>query len=102
MKFAFTATFLALIQLTVAQDFVYRFYRNGGCNHTSSAANTFPPFPAPPYSNYFAIQNVGLTTPSIGAMVLTQLASTLLKAALTGITLSTVLVVPIMQVRLAL
>jgi hypothetical protein len=47
MKFAFTAFFLATVQLALAQDFHWRLYSNGGCDHNSPASATFPPLPAP-------------------------------------------------------
>ncbi|KAJ7205662.1 hypothetical protein C8J57DRAFT_1541602 [Mycena rebaudengoi] len=50
MKIAFTAAFLSLAQLSVAQDFIWRRYNNGGCNHSSPASATFPPLPDAPKS----------------------------------------------------
>ncbi|KAJ7205046.1 hypothetical protein GGX14DRAFT_397980 [Mycena pura] len=40
---------LAVVQLTAAQtQFLWRVYNNSGCDHGSSAVQTFPPSPAPP------------------------------------------------------
>jgi hypothetical protein len=36
-----------IVELTVAQSYFWRLYNNGGCNHNSTAAQTFPPDPAP-------------------------------------------------------
>ncbi|KAJ7864886.1 hypothetical protein B0H13DRAFT_1898950 [Mycena leptocephala] len=47
MKLAFAFTCLASLHLAVAQDFHWRLYNNGGCDHGSPAAATFPPIPAP-------------------------------------------------------
>jgi predicted negative regulator of RcsB-dependent stress response len=47
MKLAL-ASVIVVVQLTVAQTFNWRLYNNGGCNENSSAAQTFPPFPAGP------------------------------------------------------
>ncbi|KAJ7205644.1 hypothetical protein C8J57DRAFT_1541585 [Mycena rebaudengoi] len=47
MKLAFVASFLATVQLALAQNFHWRLYNNGGCDHNSPASATFPPAPAP-------------------------------------------------------
>ncbi|KAJ7837152.1 hypothetical protein B0H13DRAFT_2368304 [Mycena leptocephala] len=46
MKLALT-TLLAIIEVAVAQSYNWRLYNNGGCLHNSTAAQTFPPSPAP-------------------------------------------------------
>ncbi|KAF8187940.1 hypothetical protein K438DRAFT_1764648 [Mycena galopus ATCC 62051] len=55
MKLVFTSVFLTLIQLAAAQpdDYVWRLYNNGGCDHNSPASATSPPDPGPPAAGTF-------------------------------------------------
>ncbi|THU78682.1 hypothetical protein K435DRAFT_886831 [Dendrothele bispora CBS 962.96] len=53
MKLIFAAPFLAIIHSAVAQDFLWRFYDNGGCDHGSPAGATFPPNNGPPGDGTF-------------------------------------------------
>ncbi|KAJ7464000.1 hypothetical protein FB451DRAFT_1403382 [Mycena latifolia] len=53
MKLVFTSVFLALVQLATAQDYIWRLYKNGGCDHNSPGSETFPPFPGPPGTGEF-------------------------------------------------
>ncbi|KAJ7464002.1 hypothetical protein FB451DRAFT_1403383 [Mycena latifolia] len=60
MKLVFTSVFLALVQLATAQDYIWRLYNNGGCDHTSPAEATSPPFPNAPGTGVF---NECITSP---------------------------------------
>ncbi|KAJ7463996.1 hypothetical protein FB451DRAFT_1403379 [Mycena latifolia] len=63
MKLVFTSVFFALVQLATAQDYIWRLYKNGGCDHNSPGSQTFPPFPNQPGTGVF---NECITAPQVG------------------------------------
>ncbi|KAJ6490144.1 hypothetical protein DFH09DRAFT_374870 [Mycena vulgaris] len=50
MKLALASVLVAM-QLTVVHGFFWRLYNNGGCDHNSPPAATFPPNPTAPRSS---------------------------------------------------
>ncbi|KAF7307578.1 hypothetical protein MIND_00552600 [Mycena indigotica] len=49
------ASIFFVAQLAAVQAYNWRLYNNGGCDHNSGAAKTFPPLPAPPRSIDFGV-----------------------------------------------
>ncbi|KAF7364456.1 hypothetical protein MSAN_01106800 [Mycena sanguinolenta] len=54
MKLFTVSALLALTQVAMAQDFLWRLYNNGGCDHSSPASATFPPDPDAPGTGSFS------------------------------------------------